>query len=165
MTDEQYQNYLSKASRLCARNEKCEQDIRKKLNQWGVENEEVRNIIHELKDSGFIDHQRYASAFVRDKVRFNHWGRNKIAHALRAKNIEEPVISEALEQISPQQYEKALLEEMEKKNRTIKSSDQRERRNKLIQFLLQKGFEYGKVFELVDEKMEGLNKEDHGWDK
>ena len=143
MTEEEYNNYLAKASRLCARNEKCEQDLRSKLFQWGISEENGEKIIEELKKSAFINHQRYARSFARDKLRFNHWGKKKIAYALRSKAIEEHHIQEALEQIPQQHYDNILREELEKKDLSIKTPDSGERKNKLARFLLQKGFESG----------------------
>jgi regulatory protein len=161
MNEETYQYYLSKASRVCAQNERCEHDIRKKLSQWEVPAEIHDRIIDDLKKSHFINHPRYIYAFVRDKMRFNHWGKKKISHALQAKNLEQQLIREALEEIPDEQYDSALWEELNKKDRSIKTQDIRERKNKLCRYLLQKGFEYGKVFDFVDKKMEEREKEDH----
>ena len=154
MTDEQYKYYLSKASQICAGKEKCSQDIRNKLMQWGVEKQDGERILMELINSDFINHQRYARAYAKDKLHFNHWGKNKITYALRTKNIEEGLIQEALQQLPQEQYESALRDEMEKKDRALKTKDIGQRKNKLLQYLLQKGFEYGKVFEFVNTKIE-----------
>lgn len=159
MTQEEYNNCLAKASQLCAKNEKCEQDLRKKIYQWGITDEYAEKIIEELKKSDFINHQRYALAFARDKLRFNHWGRKKIAYALKSKGIEEPFIREALEQIPEDQYNHILQEELLKKDHSLKTTEPGERKNKLCQFLLQKGFESGKVFEFVNIRMQERNQE------
>ena len=154
MTQEEYNNYLAKASQLCAKNERCAQDLRKKIFQWGIPDHYGEKIIEELKKSDFINHQRYALAFARDKLRFNHWGKKKIAYALRAKDIEDSFVREALEEIPVDQYNHALREELLKKDHALQTTDPGERKNKLCQFLLQKGFESGKVFEFVNIRMQ-----------
>ncbi len=153
MNQEEYSHYLAKASQLCARKEKCEQDIRQKFIQWGIHDQDQDRLIEQLKDSDFINHQRYAVAFARDKMRFNHWGINKITYALRNKNIEDLYIQHSINQLPKQQYDAILLEELEKKRPRIKAQNAREKKNKLCQFLIQKGFEHGKVFELVEKKL------------
>ena len=158
MTEEEYNNYMAKAGSLCAGNEKCEQDVRKKLFQWGISDTNAEKIIEELKESDFINHQRYATSFTRDKLRFNHWGKKKIAYALKNKDIEDPYVREALEQIPEEQYDNILQEELRKKDLALKTSDPRERKNKLSRFLLQKGFESGKVFEFIDSRMREQDK-------
>ncbi|HKL38516.1 MAG TPA: regulatory protein RecX [Bacteroidales bacterium] len=157
MTEEEYNHYFARISQLCALKEKCEQDVQKKLMQWKIPEEEIEKLLDSLKQLDFINHQRYASAFARDKLRFNHWGRKKIAYALHAKNIEEKYIQEAMEALPDQQYENILENELDKKLKKLKVDDQNQLRNKLCQYLIQKGFESGKVFEFVNEKIREMN--------
>jgi len=157
MTEEEYNHYFARISQLCALKEKCEQDVQKKLMQWKIPEEEIEKLLDSLKQLDFINHQRYASAFARDKLRFNHWGRKKIAYALHAKNIEEKYIQEAMEALPDQQYENILENELDKKLKKLKVDDQNQLRNKLCQYLIQKGFESGKVFEFENEKIREMN--------
>ncbi len=41
----------------------------------------------------------FCSAFVRDKYRFNQWGRVKISQALRMNKIPADVIAKGLEEV------------------------------------------------------------------
>ena len=148
-----YNEMLVKAQRLCAKSEKCAFDIRKKLQQWEASEQDIEKAIDHLQTSGFIDHKRYARAFTRDKLKFNHWGRKKIEHALRMKGIESSCIEEALNTISEETYNAILREEIEKKDKTCQNRDYLQRKNKICNYLLQKGFESGKVFELVENKL------------
>lgn len=150
-----FDNMLSRAQRLCSKSEKCEADLRKKLYQWDASEEEMEKVICSLKEYGFINHQRYARSFANDKLKFNHWGKKKIEYALRTKNIEAEYIQEALNGISEKEYERILYEEIEKKNNSLKIPDKNERKNKICNYLLRKGFESGKVFEFVDNKLSG----------
>lgn len=60
---------------LCAKAERCTYEMSRKLLGWGIEERKAREIIDNLVDQRFIDDSRYAKAFVRDKYRFQHWGR------------------------------------------------------------------------------------------
>ena len=148
-----FDNLLSRLQRMCSKSEKCEADIRKKLYQWDVSEEEMGKIIHSLKEYGFINHQRYARSFANDKMKFNHWGKKKIEYALRTRKIETEYIQEALNAISEEEYERIIYEEIEKKNKALKTPDKSERKNKICNYLLQKGFESGKVFEFIESKL------------
>ncbi|MGM0531508.1 MAG: regulatory protein RecX [Bacteroidota bacterium] len=153
-----FDNILSRAQRLCSKSEKCEFDLRKKLNQWEVSEDEKEKIIHSLKKYDFINHQRYAASFANDKLKFNHWGKKKIEYALRSKNIEAEYIQEAINRINDEEYDRILYEEVKKKDNAIKTPVKSERKNKICNYLLQKGFESGKVFEIVEYKLkEGNN--------
>ena len=87
---------LSALAALCSRGEQAESDLREKLRKWEVSPADADRIIQRLKEENFLSDERYARAFVRDKFRFNGWGRIKIAHALRQKHIDSQWIEQAL---------------------------------------------------------------------
>ena len=140
---------LIKAQNLCAQQEKCEFDIRKKLFAWKAKQDDFNEIIETLKAEKFIDDQRYAACFAKEKFRFNKWGKIKIEFALKQKNIPHHFISNALNEISDKEYETTLENELLKKLKTIKNTDEYTIKSKLLRYALSKGFENGKVFDTV----------------
>ena len=76
-----------KAETYCSAMERCVVDVEAKLSQWGATPEMMEKIVRHLQDERYIDQKRFCSAFVRDKYRFNQWGRVKICQALRMKKI------------------------------------------------------------------------------
>ena len=89
--------------------------------------------------------------FVRDKLRFNRWGRVKIRYMLSAKQIPEEIIRDALDGIDNQYYVEILKEELIKKRPQIKDNNPYTVRNKLARFGQQRGFESGLIFQVLDE--------------
>lgn len=140
---------LIKAQNLCAQQEKCESDIRKKLYDWKTLPIEHDKIIDLLKKDKFIDEQRYAISFAKEKFRFNKWGKIKIEFTLKQKNIPSDFINNALNEINELDYDSILENELIKKLKTIKDTDEYTIKTKLIRFALSKGFENGKVFDMV----------------
>lgn len=131
----------SKAEAYCSVAERCRLDVVGKLYQWGVEESCLTEIVSHLEKEGFINSLRYAKAFVRDKYRFNQWGRVKILQALKMKQIASFEINRALEEIDEKEYEKILDALLVKKLGSIKSGTDFERKGKLIRFALGHGFE------------------------
>lgn len=125
---------IVKAEHYAALSEHCAEDIRLKLRQWGASSSDEQTIIAHLTKYGFINHSRYAHAFVHDKLRFQNWGRVKIAYALRAKKIEDSIIDEALGSIDEQDYFTVL--------RKVASHKKGATREQLLRFLSQRGFTY-----------------------
>jgi len=80
-----FETALKKAMALCAGREYCRSDIRQKLSTWSIDATDAEKIISKLVIEKFIDEERYCTAFVRDKFRYNKWGRVKIASALKMK--------------------------------------------------------------------------------
>jgi regulatory protein len=152
MNNEEYNHILQRMMSLCSKNEKCAYDIEQKLRKNNLPDSDIEKIIDELQESDFINHTRYVEAFVNDKLRFNHWGKRKISYALKAKNIEEEIINQKLEQIDPALYEEILIEELDKKINSMREVSDNQRKDKVVRYLLQKGFEYGKIFDIIEKR-------------
>ena len=67
----------------------------------------------------FIDDTRYARIYTEDKLRFNHWGKQKIGLMLRQKGISPEIIAEALNEIDHSQYKQNCLEILKQKWKTL----------------------------------------------
>lgn len=135
---------------LCSKAEKCSDDIRRKLDAWHIHEEDQTEILSILKKETFIDDARYARFYVRDKYKFNKWGRNKITWQLKAKNIEQTLIDDALSQIKEDDYYLILLELLQKKQKSLKANSEYELRAKLFRYASSKGFEGDVIHTLID---------------
>ena len=129
--------WLSKAEAYCARAEHCAADVRRKLYEWGAPAGLSDEIEENLYAEGFLDDARFCSAYVHDKVAYQGWGRVKIQAGLRALQLPEPAIREAMEEIDEKQY-KANLQKLIKQ-RKGDSEDKR------MRFLAQRGFSYDEI--------------------
>ncbi len=78
---------LSRMANLCARREYCVFDIETKLKRYDLDKETIENIIAHLIKEKYIDEVRYTRGFIKDKIRFNRWGKTKIEYALRQKRV------------------------------------------------------------------------------
>jgi regulatory protein len=141
---------LTRAQSICSRQEQCRQDIFSRLEKWGISEPDVIKIVQKLEKDGFINEERYALSFARDKVKFNKWGKIKISWMLRQKNIPDEVIDQALGQIDNDEYETLLESELVKKMRTLKSDNQYNKKRKLIRFAIQRGFENETVYKVIN---------------
>ena len=109
------QKALDKLRQICSRQEKCPADIVSLLERWGVEPEEHKAVIEQLKSEKFIDEQRYASSFARDKIKFDHWGLIKIRLMLLRKGINKNIAETVIREIDRNEYRKMIGLELSKK--------------------------------------------------
>lgn len=144
-------NAFEKAALLCSKSEKCSSEIQEKLMLWGLTTDESELVIEKLIDEKFINNERFARAYVKDKFRFNHWGKQKIAHMLRAKNISQEILVLAFDEIEDEGYSDELRKLLTDKEKSIKAKDKYDKRNKLMRFALGRGFESGKVYAIFKE--------------
>ena len=148
-TDNTRKKALLSMQDLCSKSEKCKQDIRNKLSLQKLNPSDIEWVIKNLEAEKFIDENRYTSFFVRDKFRFNKWGKIKIRYNLSVKKIPDEIIQTALETIDEEQYFETLLDELTKKNASVKNRDDNYRKAALFRFGAQKGFEGELVYRAV----------------
>jgi len=132
---------LERLENLCARSEQCEYEVRQKLARWQVSADDADKIVDSLIERRFVDNERYAASFVRDKYRFSRWGRIKIAMALRQKRIDRHTIEQALDEIDEDEYTDILRHLIKAKAASIAEPDTYEGRTKLYSSGESRGFE------------------------
>jgi len=142
---------LDKAKAQCSRREFCCDDIRNKLSLWSVENDDAEKIIGILISENFINESRYASAFVRDKFKYNKWGKVKIAAQLRVRKLPADIISSALDSIDNELYTKLLRGLIEAHRRSVKAKSQYDLKAKLLRYGLSKGFESSLLYDILND--------------
>ncbi len=145
-----YDFLLKKAAAYCSKQETCTADVETKLLTWGADAGQKEKIVSYLVEQKYIDNERFCRAFVNDKLRFNKWGKIKIGQALRMKQIPDTIQQGVFGEMDVSLYEKILDELLHKKVREIKASGSYERRGKLLNFALQRGFEYAIAERLIN---------------
>lgn len=140
---------MNRAAALCARSEQAPGDIREKLAKWGLGADDARQVLAQLTAQGFLNKERFARAFVKDRFAFNGWGRIKIAYQLCQKGVSGEVIDEALTAIDDDQYRERLTELLRAKWRTVKNRESRAAWAAMMRFATSRGFETGIASECV----------------
>ena len=143
------QEAYQKLSALCALSEQCCYDVMKKMKRWEVADEMAEKVVARLIKEKFIDEERFARAFVRDKFRYNHWGRVKIELELRKKKIAQRHIEMGLEELQEEDNLNTLRELIQKKRLSVKGKNEYEIRGKLIRFALGRGFQMDDIVKVV----------------
>ncbi|HOW30134.1 MAG TPA: regulatory protein RecX [Bacteroidales bacterium] len=129
-----------KAADYCAAQERCLDEMRIKLRQWGVSDTLIQTTLEKLTNEGFIDEQRFATAFARGKFRLLEWGKVKIAMELKARKIPLALINKALDEIEETDYRDTIKSLLFKRFHG-KNNPSREEIMKTTNFLIGKGFE------------------------
>ena len=131
--------YLQLAA-LCAQAEHCEQEMRDKMRRWELDAVAQDRIITRLTTERYIDNERYARAFVKDKIRYNKWGRRKVQQALWQKHIDNDIQQRVLDEIDEKEYLDVLRPLLKQKRKSIKAASDYELNQKLVRFALGRGF-------------------------
>ncbi|MDE6140911.1 MAG: RecX family transcriptional regulator [Alistipes sp.] len=151
---------LASLMRLCARAERSSGDAMRLMRQWGVDEMQRAAVLQRLVAARFIDDERYAEAFVREKLNLSGWGAYKIRQALQRKGIDRHTIDAALSSLDGEQMRDRLTERLSRKLRTVKYSSPYDLRSKLMRHALSLGYDFDTAGAAVAEVMNGMRVDD-----
>ena len=141
--------YLQLAA-LCAQAEHCQQEMRDKMRRWELDETVQNRIIDRLIKERYVDDERYARAFVKDKIRYNKWGRRKVQQALWKKRIDADIQQRVLDGIDEKEYVDILRPLLKQKRKTTKAENDYELNRKLVRFALSRGFDFSIIRQCMD---------------
>ena len=133
----------------CSYQERTHQEVAEKLKKMGMIPQAIEKITISLLQNDFLNEERFAKSFARGKFRIKKWGRIKIKQHLFQKGISKANINIGLSEINDEEYLQTLQELAKKKSILLKKDSVYKRKQKLIQYLYQKGFETTLIYEFV----------------
>lgn len=139
-----------KLTDLCARSEHCQQEMLEKMRQWGVSEEEQAEVMQRLVEERYVDDERFARAFIYDKIRYSKWGRRKVEQALWMKRIDEHISKPLLDEVDDEEYLKILRPMLKQKRKGIRAKSEYEATMKLIKYALSRGFTMDIIKQCID---------------
>ena len=146
--------YLTLAA-LCAQAEHCQWEMVEKMRKWEIPEEAQARIMECLVKERYVDDERFARAFAKDKVRYNKWGRRKVEQALWQKHIDEEIRKNVLNEIDDEEYLSVLRPLLKQKRKSIKAQNDYELNQKLMRFALGRGFTFDIIKQCIDVEDEG----------
>jgi regulatory protein len=141
--------YLQLAA-ICAQAEHCQQEMRDKMRRWEMVPEVQEQVIARLVKERYIDDERYARAFVKDKIRYNKWGRRKVQQGLWTKRIDDDIQQRVLDEIDDEEYLAVLKPLLAQKRKNTKAQSDYELNQKLVRFALGRGFTFDIIRQCLD---------------
>ena len=153
MVIDQEDSLYRKAAHYCGYQERTEKEVQEKLRVWGVAQEEVARIIQTLKADRFLDEGRYLEAFIRGKFLGKQWGKRKLLAALSKKGLDQVLIQKGLDTIETPDYLQTLRYVADRKIASLAEATSMQKRQKLTNYLLQKGYEPDLVCQTVQERV------------
>lgn len=141
--------YLMLAA-LCAQAEHCQWEMLEKMRRWELADDAQARVMERLVKERYVDDERYARAFVLDKIRYNKWGRRKVEQALWQKHIDDDIRQRVLGEVDDEEYLSVLRPLLKQKRRSVKASSDYEMNQKLIRFALGRGFTFDIIRQCLD---------------
>ena len=135
---------------LCANAEHCQYEMLEKMKRWELSDEAQARVMARLIEERYVDDRRYARAFVKDKIRYNKWGRRKVQQGLWMKRIDKEIQDEVLDEIDEKEYLDVLKPLLKQKRKSIKANSDYELNQKLVRFAYGRGFTFDIIRQCLD---------------
>jgi regulatory protein len=144
----------STALRFLSTRPRTEREVRNKLREKEFGDEEITRTIDDLRRSGLLDDNAFASMYIRDTFALRPAGRLLLARKLALlgvpKSIAEKAIEEAFSKSDQADTARALAEQFVAKARSVRHNESPDRlRNRLAAYLGRRGFPWDVIQPVV----------------
>lgn len=153
---------LHKVAALCSKAEKCVFDVEKKLTQWEIPQSEIDEIVDYLIKEKFLDEERFVRYYIKDKLTFNGWGKQKVRFQLQQKKVDMSLFQQLWEEVDQDQYQKQLHYLLQKKRKSIKDTDPWAVKQKLMRYAAGRGFQMDEIYSALDALAAGVDDDASG---
>ena len=126
----------NKSLDILSRREHSTIELKTKLKKFNPTPEDLRDVVARLKESNFLDDERFAASFIRSKA-LSGYGPNYISQYLIKKGINSDLYDMYALGID---WEENCLMQFRKKNRTNELTFKE--KEKILRFLAYRGFSY-----------------------
>lgn len=130
---------------------KTEKEVREKLKRESFDQEATDYTVGKLKDMNIIDDYDYSRKYIRDKI--SRKGKIGITNDLIRKGIDKETVNDHFNDEFYEIQEGYLRAAAIKKYKSLisRNEDERKIREKLMRFLLSRGYEYDEVRKVINE--------------
>jgi len=127
--------------------DRSEGEVRQKMKLKGFFVEEVEEVVTKLKETKLLDDARFVASYVRSQQNMGR-GITRIKFRLKCLKIDDDLIKSNIDDVSPEgEVERAK----DLANRWIAKNGSKENaKEKLIRFLLARGFDYNTVKQAIE---------------
>ncbi|GGF79756.1 regulatory protein RecX [Paenibacillus albidus] len=138
VADERQRGYVE-GLRYLERKPRTAMELTRRLRQKEIGETIIAEVIQRLQEERLIDDPLYAKQWTEQRIMNQRKGKMWIRQELREKGIDKTIISEALEEITPEQELESALQTGRKKWNMIRG-DATDKRRKTGAFLMRRGY-------------------------
>ncbi|RXK80996.1 regulatory protein RecX [Filimonas effusa] len=140
---------LPKIRHYCAYQERSHHEVKEKLYGFGLRKTEVEELMATLIEDDYLNESRFAEQFAGGRFRMKKWGKVKITHELKLRQVSPYNLKKALAAIPEEDYLETLQKLVHDKWTSLKHEQYINRQAKTMAYLLQKGYEAGLIKEAL----------------
>lgn len=145
-------SFLQKIGAYCAYQERTHSEVRTKLWEWGIIDDEAEEMIVYLIENNYLNEERFAKAYAGGKFRMKQWGRIRIKHELKMKGLSDYCIKVGLSEIDEDDYLETIRKMIHRKANKDDFENPYLRKHKLARYIIGKGYEQNLVWNMIEDE-------------
>ena len=140
-----------KLKQYCSYQDRCHNEVEKKLKTFDVISEVKEQIISNLISENYLNETRFCKSFVRGKFKIKNWGKRKITLELKSRKVSNYNLKEGLKEINEIDYLDKLENIFNKKFASLDHLSLINKKKKILSFLLYRGWETNLIYEKLNQ--------------
>ena len=140
-----------KLKQYCSYQDRCHNEVEKKLKTFDVISEVKEQIISNLISENYLNETRFCKSFVRGKFKIKNWGKRKIILELKSRKVSNYNLKEGLKEINEIDYLDKLENIFNKKLASLDHLSLINKKKKIFSFLLYRGWETNLIYEKLNQ--------------
>jgi len=140
-----------KLKQYCSYQDRCHNEVEKKLKTFDVISEVKEQIISNLISENYLNETRFCKSFVRGKFKIKNWGKRKITLELKNRKVSNYNLKEGLKEINEIDYLDKLETLFNKKLASLDHLSLINKKKKILSFLLYRGWETNLIYEKLNQ--------------
>lgn len=135
------------------------EEMRRKLRKNGYGADIIDDVIQRLADSGYLDDEAYAKAYVESRFSGSGHGPRRLSADLIKRGVDRGIVERAVsEAFDDDELRDAALQQGRKRWAALeRETDLRKRKKRVMDFLARRGFDYGLAREIVEGLVEEVD--------
>jgi len=126
-------------------------ELRKRLAEKGYNGDTIKSVIHKLQKKKFMDDEKFARAFIHDKINSRLLGPVALRRELIQHKLDSVLIEKLIQQAYEETPEEELVERLMEKRRISKGQKlTHKEKNRLLNFLKRRGHTWGVIKAVFD---------------
>ena len=147
-----FEEIKQKIVNYCVYQDRSHSEVEQKMKEFVLIPEAKEEILLYLIKENYLNEERFARSYTRGKFYIKKWGKNKIKQQLRLKGISDKLIAKSFSEIDDNEYLAAIKTILEKIIPTLKGLKEYQKKQKIIKYLLSKGYEYELILDSLEAK-------------
>lgn len=122
------------------------------LKKKNYSDDDIDNTINRLIEEGIINDEKYARAFINDKIHLSNMGPYKIKNELLKNGISEEIIDKYIDEIDQEEIRNKLERLIDKKINTIKNCSGSVLKYKIMNYFINEGYNKYDIEDILESK-------------